>query len=114
MRCRDLGSLMLLGANLLAWPAYAQSVTATLVGSVFDQSRAAVPGATVFVTQKSTNSLRTVETNERGDYTVPNLQPGVYRVTAEHPGFKRTLVSEIELLVNQTARLDLLLQLGEV
>jgi hypothetical protein len=52
--------------------------------------------------------------NEQGDYTIPNLQPGLYQLIAEHQGFRRTVVSEIELLVNQTGRVDVVLEVGAV
>src|SRR5262249_44833613 len=94
-------------------PAHSQSVSATLVGTVLDQAGAAVPGALVTLIHRDTNVARMVETNERGDYIITNLQPGPYRLTAEHPGFKRTIVIEVELLVNQRARGDGGLQMGE-
>ena len=54
--------------------ARAQSVTATLVGTVFDPSNAGVPQAKISLTNKGTNVTRTVVGNERGDYIIPNLQ----------------------------------------
>src|SRR5258708_38934392 len=81
--------------------ARAQSVNATMVGTIFDVSSAAIPQAKVTVTNKGTNVARTVTGNERGDYTITNLAPGFYQVVAEHEAFRRTVVAEIELLVNQ-------------
>jgi hypothetical protein len=107
-------SLLVLALFNYAPPAHSQSVTATLVGTVLDQAGAAVPGALVTLIHRDTNVARMVQTNERGDYIITNLQPGAYRLTAEHPGFKRTIVVEVELLVNQTARVDLGLQIGEL
>src|SRR5438270_3037423 len=92
--------------------ARAQSVTATLVGTVFDASRAIVPEPKITLTNTGTNETRTVMGNERGDYIIPNLPPGLYRLAAEHEGFRRTVVGEFELLVNQTARVDVVLQVG--
>src|SRR5438270_574387 len=94
--------------------ARAQSVTATLVGTVFDASRAIVPEPKITLTNTGTNETRTVMGNERGDYIIPNLPPGLYRLAAEHEGFRRTVVEEFELLVNQTARVDVVLQVGAV
>jgi hypothetical protein len=99
-------------ACLLSISIKAQSVTATLVGTVFDSSKAAVPQPRISVTNKATNTTRTVMGNEQGDYVIPNLQPGPYQLIAEHEGFRRTVVGEIELLVNQTARVDMVLQVG--
>jgi hypothetical protein len=92
----------------------AQSVNATMVGTIFDVSSAAIPQAKVTVTNTGTNVARTVTANERGDYTITNLAPGFYQLVAEHEGFRRTVAREIELLVNQTARLDVVLQVGAV
>jgi Carboxypeptidase regulatory-like domain len=111
-------SLLLTVASLM-WIANtnaldAQSVTATLVGTVSDQSGAAVPKATLSITTVGTNVKRTVVSNERGDFTIPGLEPGSYRLVGEHDGFKRTVMEGIELLVNQTARVDVVLQVGAV
>ncbi len=92
----------------------AQTVTATLVGTVTDPSGATVPGALVTATHTATNTTRSVRTDQVGSYTIPLLPPGVYRVSAEATGFKRTVVEEVRLLVDQTARVDLLLQVGEM
>ncbi|HYM13642.1 MAG TPA: TonB-dependent receptor, partial [Bryobacterales bacterium] len=94
--------------------ARAQSVTATLVGTVFDSSNAVVPQAKISVTNTGTNVTRTVVGSERGDYIVPNLPPGSYQLVAEREGFRRTQVGEFQLLVNQTARVDVVLQVGTV
>jgi hypothetical protein len=92
----------------------AQSVTATLVGTVSDQSGATVPKATLTLTMTGTNVTRMVASNERGDFTIPNVPPGSYQLVGEHEGFKRTVMEGIELLVNQTARVDVVLQVGAV
>src|SRR5947207_3273676 len=93
---------------------HAQSVTAILVGTISDQSGAAVPKATLSLTRTGTNLRRTVVSNEKGDFTIPNLEPGSYQLIGEHEGFKRTVLEGIELLVNQTARVDVVLQVGAV
>ena len=94
--------------------ALAQTVTATLVGSITDASSAALAGATVAATNRDTNLSRTTLSNATGDYRIPALPPGVYRIAIEHAGFKRTVIDEVELQVDQTARVDAVLQLGEV
>jgi hypothetical protein len=92
----------------------AQSVTATLVGTVFDQSGAAIPLATLSLTMLGTNIKRTVVSDEKGSFTIPSLAPGSYQVVGQHEGFKRTVMEGVELLVNQTARGDVVLQVGAV
>src|SRR5262245_24695732 len=82
----------------------AQSVTATLVGTVTDQSGAGVPAAALTLTAIGTNVKRGTVTSESGDFTIPGLAPGIYQLAASHQGFKQSLVDRVELLVNQTAR----------
>lgn len=102
-------ALLILPASLAA-----QTVTATLVGTVRDGSAAAIPNAAIQVTETATNLVTSSVTNDSGDYVLAQLRPGVYQVAAEAMGFKRTVVQEVALLVNQTARLDLTLKVGEV
>src|SRR5438552_17653463 len=107
------GILAVAGLLLLTAPSLqAQSVTATLVGTVTDQTGAAVPTAALALTAIGTNVKRTAVTSESGDFTVPGLAPGTYQLIASHPGFKQTVADRAELLVNQTARVDVVLQVG--
>src|SRR5215813_517005 len=92
----------------------AQSVTATLVGTVTDQSGAAIPKVAIALTTLDTNLRRAITANESGDFTFTGLAPGSYRLVVSREGFKQTVVERIELLVNQTARLDVVLQVGGV
>lgn len=92
----------------------AQTVTATLVGSITDATSASINGATVTVTNRDTSLSRSAQTNATGDYRIPALPPGFYRITVEQSGFKRSIIDEVELQVDQTARVDAVLQLGEV
>jgi hypothetical protein len=62
----------------LATPAAPQSLYGSLVGTVTDETGAAIPGATVTVTQAETNLSRSAATDETGSYNVPNLLPGTY------------------------------------
>ncbi len=93
---------------------FAQTPAARLVGDVRDASGAGVPGAAVTVKSIGTNEARTVRTNAAGEYSVPNLQPGLYDAEADAAGFRRLKQTGVELQVNQTARLDFRLQIGAV
>jgi len=103
-------------ALLLACPlaAPAQQETATITGEVKDASGSVVPKATVTITNTATNISVKTETNDLGSYTVPSLKPGSYLVTVEKEGFKKAVRSGIILQVNQVARIDIGLQVGEV
>jgi hypothetical protein len=61
-----------------------------------------------------TNIKHTTTSSATGDFTIPNLAPGSYQVIGEHQGFKQTVLEKVELLVNQTARIDVTLQVGAV
>ena len=97
----------------LAVAATAQTDTAAVTGSVSDATGAMVQSASVRIENEGTNSAVSVLTNEKGFYFVPNLRPGVYRVSVQHPGFKLSESSGIVLQVLQTARFDVTLELGE-
>ncbi len=115
MKTRRLPFILLL-ALLCACPAtlLAQQETATITGEVRDASGALVPKAAITITNVETNISFKTETSELGSYTVPNLRPGVYSLTVEKQGFNKTLRSGLTLQVNQTARVDIALQTGNV
>ncbi len=92
----------------------AQTFKATLVGEVKDTNGAAVPGATVTVSEKATARSQTVTSNADGGFTVTQLPPGTYEVTVEAPGFKRTVQTGLVLETEQTQRLNLVLEVGNV
>ena len=73
---------------LLAVSAFAQA-TGQLIGSVSDASHAAVPGAEVTATGIGTGLERKTTTNQQGDYTLPFLPPGEYRVRVQKEGFRQ-------------------------
>src|SRR5579872_36561 len=74
---------IILGAVVGVIPSRAQVVTATVVGTVSDASGAVVPHATVTVANVATSISRTETTDAQGGYTIPNLDPGRYTLTAE-------------------------------
>jgi outer membrane receptor protein involved in Fe transport len=92
----------------------AQTPNATLVGRVTDSTRAGIPGAIVKVVNAGTNATRTVQTQENGEYTVSSLDPGNYNVSISKDGFREVRESGLTLQVDQTARLDAVLQVGAV
>ena len=105
-----LAGLILMAATPSA--AFAQAVTGTLLGTVTDTTGAVVAGAKVTVTNQNTGFTRTVKTDAIGEYTVASVPTGVYTVLAEMDGFKATALSNIELGVDQRARIDVKLEVG--
>lgn len=92
----------------------AQSQKAQLTGNITDSSGALVPGVQVTVTNVATDDKRTTTSDEAGLYTVPLLEPGKYEITVKKEGFHAVTRSGIELHVNQTARVDVVLEVGAV
>src|SRR5438093_7577599 len=114
MEKRLLGGVALLVAfcSLASAPLSAQLQTGRLLGTVLDEQHAAVPGATVTVTNLATNISRTVTSDGEGNYVVTPLEPGIYRISASLPGFQTTVRDRVELTVGQAARVELTLALG--
>ena len=92
----------------------AQSITGSITGVVTDVSGAVIPGAAVTVSNTDTNVGTTVQTDSSGNYTAPLLPRGNYRLEVTAKGFKRIVREGIVLQVQQTARIDLQLMVGEV
>ena len=92
----------------------AQSGTATINGTVDEPSGAAIVGAKVVVRNPDTGFTRTTLTNEQGLYQMPGLRPGIYELTAEAPGFRRFAMKPFALEVDQTARIDVAMQVGDL
>jgi hypothetical protein len=91
---------------------HGQEFRATLMGRVLDAAGAAVPGAKVRVTNAGTGESRDVTTDSQGNYLAPLLNPATYNVKAEAQGFKTAVQEGLQLAVNQTATLDLKLEVG--
>jgi carboxypeptidase family protein/TonB-dependent receptor-like protein len=85
---------------------FAQSDVGTITGFVRDQSGAVVPNAKVTIKSEATNEERAVTTDASGHYTVPNLLPGLYTMTAESTGFKKFNSTHNKLEPNSTVALD--------
>src|SRR5580658_5215911 len=109
---RFLGIVTLLLA--VSVPVFSQTVTGRLLGTVADQSGAAVAGATVIITDVQRGTSRTVVTDASGNYVAPELQPGTYRVRAEAKGFKTVERPNIPVEVGTDLRVDITLPAGSV
>lgn len=93
---------------------WAQSDRGTITGTVVDSSGAAVPSATVTATNVATGIGISGVTGAGGNYTIPLLPIGTYRVTLKHSGFKTFVQQGITLDVGQTAVVAITLQLGSI
>jgi hypothetical protein len=103
-----------LAIGLLSPLAFCQSQTGSLSGTVFDVNGAAVPGADVQAMQTDTGvNLHTVS-SDAGLYVFPSLPVGIWTVTVEKTGFKKTVRSGIQILIAERQALDMQLELGDV
>jgi hypothetical protein len=105
-------ALTVLAAVCLPPSAFGQTITATVTGTVVDQGGAAVTKAKVVAVNQATKLEHTAETSDAGVYRISFLPIGTYVVSAELAGFKKVVSSAIQLEVNQTARIDLKLEIG--
>jgi hypothetical protein len=93
---------------------YAQTTNATVTGQISDQSGRLVPDATVVFTNINTGVPYTTRTNAEGIYSLPTLQPGVYRANITKDGFKSIVKADIEVHVQDQVSINFSLQIGSV
>lgn len=106
--------LVLLVAVAMSSLVYAQGGRSTMLGAITDESGAAVPNVSITIVNTGTQQKRTVASNADGVYEVVALDVGTYEVTAEAPGFRRSVVRAVPLEVDQHARVDIQLHIGEL
>jgi hypothetical protein len=97
---------------VLSHTAFAQTSNASVGGFVQDPSGAYIPGVSVTAANTQTGIVTAVITNESGAYTIPSLLPGTYRLTAELPGFKTRVLSDVQLGANTAGRYNFTLEVG--
>lgn len=112
---RNLVTVATLVLSLAIAPAaFGQAVSGTITGVVTDPTDAAVAGAGVTITNLGTGIETSRETDESGRYINTNLPPGTYIVAVEAAGFQRYVQENVVLRVDQTVRVDPVLELGAV
>jgi len=106
------------GAFLVVWMAAAnlaaQEFRGTILGRVLDSSGAVIPNVPITITNTSTNTSLKTESASNGNYTVPFLIPGAYRVAAQMAGFKAFVRDGIEVQVQARIQIDMVLEPGVV
>jgi Carboxypeptidase regulatory-like domain len=103
---------LLLSCLFLANPLQAQVDRGNIVGLVTDPAGARVSGAQVTVTNIAANQPVIVTTDDNGQYAANLLRIGTYSITVEKPGFQKAVQSNVDVGVNQTARVDIALRVG--
>ena len=107
-------SLAVVLAVAFTTPTFAQQVFGSIFGTVTDASGAAVSNAKVTIADLSKGTSFQVNTDASGNYLKGQLIPGPYKVTIEAAGFQRVASNQIEVRVDEAARYDAALKVGEV
>lgn len=93
--------LLLTGVSL-----FGQSL-ASLSGTVSDPTGAVIPGATIQLENVNTGTTRETASDSAGLYSFPQMQPGTYKITAKVQGFQNVTISDVRLLVNSPATINI-------
>jgi Carboxypeptidase regulatory-like domain len=101
-------------ALLVAASAGAQDFRGAIAGRISDAQGGRLPGATVTATNLATNAVSTTTTDAAGDYAIPYLTPGTYRVTVELSGFKKIVREGVEVRIGDRLTIDLPLEVGQL
>jgi hypothetical protein len=101
-----------IGIAFLPHTAIAQAVYGSVYGTVTDASGAAIPGATVTVTDEAKGTSVTAKTNESGAYSVEHMIPDLYTVKVEATGFKGFETNHLQVLADTSPKVDAAMQTG--
>ncbi len=97
---------------LFAGSLIAQEVTGRFDGTVMDETKAVIPGATVKATHLATNTVYTATTSSNGRFSIPTVRLGRYTVVVEAATFRRTVINDVLVEVGKSATLNIILQVG--
>src|SRR6266849_3628504 len=99
---------------LLAAPAFSQFEAGSVLGTVRDANNAVVRGAKITLTNNETGITAIATSDDNGNYEFPTVKVGLYKVTAEQPGFSTAVANDIRVNVSSRQRVDLQLAVGQV
>lgn len=100
--------------TLCAASARSQEITGSILGTVTDTAGAVVPGAEITLTNTKTGEERKAQADEKGNYALPQIQPGVYNLAVRKQGFKEIVNQNLEVNVNDRKTLNITLEAGSV
>jgi Carboxypeptidase regulatory-like domain/TonB dependent receptor len=106
-----LGTLVFLLVTALCW---GQGSTAAITGQVTDQSGAAIPSAEIQAKDLDRGTTWPTQSNDAGYYNLPRLPIGNYEIRVEAKGFQTTVQRSVELVLDQVAKIDFQMQVGQV
>ncbi len=102
-------SVILLLAASFSW---SQDTRGTITGRITDQSGAVVAGAAVVVTNSAMGTVSNLTTSPEGLYRATFLSPGLYRIEASAPGFKKSLRNAVEVRVADRLDINITMEIG--
>jgi hypothetical protein len=94
--------------------AFAQTAQGRISGQVTDSTGATVPSATINIENLGTHVSRTLQTNETGDYVATSIDPGVYSMTVEAPGFTKVVRERVQIEVGNDVKIDFHMRIGSI
>jgi hypothetical protein len=106
--------LLLLAIGLFIGIQAQVSTTGNITGTVRDPQGAVVPKAEITIVDDKTGASRTVTANDDGFYNFSSVPAGTYSISASPSGFKKTVVTGVDLHVNENKTVNLELQVGQV
>src|SRR6202162_1710294 len=107
-------SALILTTGLVLPPTAAQVTTGNIRGTVVDTSEGGIASVTVTLTNVQMGTQRVVSTNGVGDFNAPSMPLGDYQISAEIAGFQKKIISGLNLQVDQTAVIRIVLEPGAV
>lgn len=107
--CAVLAAFILIAASVSA-----QSGTSSVNGTIVDAQGQVVAGATVKLTSTGQGTTRTTTTDAGGAFGFTSVAPGMYSIEVEASGFKRSLVRDVQALVDKTTSIPVSLEIGDV
>ena len=110
MRAMTVIAMILLGAIVVL----GQTNKGGISGTVIDSNGAAVPGATVTVTNTGTGQSSQVTTSDTGGFSLSSIDPVTYSITVETPNFKKAVVESVKVDTASTATINVILEAGSV
>jgi hypothetical protein len=99
---------------LVSWTAFAQGDRGTITGTIADPAGAMIPGATIEAKNIATGASYQVASTATGNYAFLQLPTGSYQLSTTVPGFKQYVRTGITVLVAQTLRVDIILEVGNI
>src|ERR1039457_5920849 len=104
---------LLLTALSCTLPGWTQTVTGRISGRIQDTSGGVLPGTSITISNEGTQLLWKAVADSKGDYVVPNLPPGAYRVTVSHAGFNPASRTDVDLASDARVTADFSMTVGD-